>query len=103
MTAQHTPGPWARVDDSFEIRTHDGERYITTILGPHDTQDEANARLIAAAPLMLEALRDALEELETLISADQKDTLRDPITDSTTDERVVRIRAAIRAATGEDA
>ena len=52
---------------------------------------------------MLEALRDALEELETLISADQKDTLRDPITDSTTDERVVRIRAAIRAATGEDA
>jgi hypothetical protein len=54
----HTPGPWnhKQRDDHFVIRTEDLQRIaITQYVGP--TAEEANARLIAAAPEMLEALR----------------------------------------------
>ena len=69
---KHTPGPWA------QFRTVNGDRFITaegdrglielaTVYAEAEYQaklpDEANARLIAAAPEMLEALRAAQLEL----------------------------------------
>ena len=82
MSTQHTPGPWIGAGPSFgdqfpryttEITTEDeryGDGHIQICELPfhhHDEENEANARLITAAPDLLEALRrlcDALEPAE---------------------------------------
>ena len=77
MTAKHTPGPW--VADSFPYYGHPARLTPTISINPvilgqvvklpiakvHRISDEhaANARLIAAAPDLLEALKDARREL----------------------------------------
>jgi len=72
----HTPGPWTtrgKIDGSgsAQIRAEDGKIWIGGAMGSHhtpsqrvnhssfpaDTEGEANARLIAAAPELLEALK----------------------------------------------
>ena len=54
MTDKHTPGPW-RVDDNYVLCLYDGRpNNICRMLGRGD-ETEANARLIAAAPDLLEA------------------------------------------------
>jgi hypothetical protein len=73
----HMPGPWYQ-DGKF-IRNLPECDYVCEINFPHcDPEVQANARLIAAAPDMLEALR-ALAELpvgaELLIDDDTKDTV----------------------------
>jgi hypothetical protein len=75
MTTQHTPGPWIGAGPSFgdplpryttSIVTeweHEDEGYIGICELPfhhHDDENEANARLIAAAPDLLEALKEML-------------------------------------------
>ncbi len=68
MAASHTPGPW--VIPSAQptlVRTERGlavaDTYGNTILA---SEQEANARLIAAAPIMLEALKAAQAALAML-------------------------------------
>ena len=60
---KHTPGPWAIGLDSDEERTqviaHDGGHMAYVEYSPTN----ANARLIAAAPTLLEALEEAAEAL----------------------------------------
>lgn len=68
MEVKHTPGPWRAVAHSYPIADtgdYDGawlvlpngdRRPIVEIWGDDD-KDEANARLIAAAPELLKALR----------------------------------------------
>jgi len=76
MTSKHTPGPWAMDEDKYgeEIDVYplkDGPppmgrwAEICTVKD-YESQDEmrANARLIAAAPDLLEALKLACELLE---------------------------------------
>jgi hypothetical protein len=56
---KHTPGPWKYQRDSFgckEIASATGPLATTDGLADDD-EDAANARLIAAAPEMLDALR----------------------------------------------
>lgn len=60
--SEHTPGPWksgahATIPGRFAIRHESGG----VIVG--HTWDEANARLIAAAPELLEALIEANDHL----------------------------------------
>lgn len=87
--AQHTPGPW-----HFEagVEDNEGEFYVchaatvcdaTTVCNPGS---EADARLIAAAPELLEALIEAAEFIQPFNRAE---ALLD------------RIDAAIALATGE--
>ena len=74
MSAKHTPGPWAfsRSDNfgdaRFYVAQQDGAPYTPnysdvatliaeTVSGERVSIQEANARLIAAAPELLEALR----------------------------------------------
>lgn len=72
MTTQHTPGPWIGAGPSFgdqlprytteiitEYEDEDGEvRSICELpFAHHDDENEANARLIAAAPELLVALQ----------------------------------------------
>ena len=79
MTTQHTPGPWVGAGPSFGDRLpryttsimtdweHEDDGYIEICELPfhhHDDENEANARLIAAAPDLLEALKDALFHVE---------------------------------------
>lgn len=68
---QHTPGPWTVSD---ELTT---DKHFVIDLGPNvsgcilierhregfDASDEANARLIAAAPGMLDGLKQAVKQI----------------------------------------
>jgi len=58
-TTKHTPGPW-QTDCYLTVRTQQGTS-IAQALSKYTTLDEAphNARLIAAAPELLDALRKA--------------------------------------------
>ena len=69
MSAGHTPGPWFYKRSGFstvyiEARIGGGMLQEVAACGPTaqgSEQQEANARLIAAAPELLEALRDMLD------------------------------------------
>lgn len=63
--SKHTPGPWIACDNngysiwrvtSPEYRAESASRTIAEVVGD-SAETEANARLIAAAPEMYEALR----------------------------------------------
>ncbi len=60
---KHTPGPWEVSKDYSQLRVNgaDGEAvaYTETCVGLE--RDQANARLIAAAPDLLDALEELLE------------------------------------------
>lgn len=62
MTAQHTPGPWTQgtSENGVECVWLDGHTESVRGMGDNgtwiDCNTEANARLIAAAPDLLEAL-----------------------------------------------
>jgi hypothetical protein len=60
MSAKHTPGPWHAVDDNF-VEAENGATVIDQINDDlselSDEEISANARLIAAAPDLLAALR----------------------------------------------
>ena len=96
----HTPGPWLAMPEECDrpyirIRgTKIGKRHkIANVLTPiydgvHEREAEqtrANAQLIAAAPELLEALKDVMERL-----VDRNET----------DEAAVSARAAIAKAKG---
>ena len=99
MTTQHTPGPWER-DGEYVQQAGQTEVGICSVLNMdeggnkgwyHGPVTQANARLIAAAPELLEALepfvkRSCSDETITLVL-------------KTAD--VARARAAIAKAKGE--
>lgn len=74
MTAKHTPGPWVvrTIDQSLAtVETQDGEYIICTAAQlrwddwkTEHAERKANARLIAAAPELLEAAKLVLEWYE---------------------------------------
>jgi hypothetical protein len=92
---KHTPGPWrintairAGEFDVKDANSSGGHAPIAKVRGDKRrtaNQALANARLIAAAPDLLEALKDMLPELESI----------GPL------EKFERARAAIAKATGE--
>lgn len=75
MSAKHTPGPWIAIR-SIPVEGYDGwylkaqpnhtMRGFTQEIGWVNGGDEntANARLIAAAPEMLEALKHARDQIQ---------------------------------------
>lgn len=76
MKTQHTPGPWQLNADNrivFVPTNGFGNDNIAFINPEGKAPDlmEANARLIAAAPDLLEALKLAKEELTFLFAQDQ--------------------------------
>lgn len=68
MRAQHTPGPWKfgfeSVDPEWAIVTH-GQGLVVANVNS-DMRQEANARLISAAPELLEALVTLVQEVTVL-------------------------------------
>jgi hypothetical protein len=69
MKTTHTPGPWevASSDVTVIVSQRPNEPYKVTVAETmgYKIEREANARLIAAAPDLLEALHDLLERVQT--------------------------------------
>jgi hypothetical protein len=97
MTTKHTPGPWliservktARLDNALMVRPADHHNYeygATAIIAT----SEADARLVAAAPELLAALRAMLA------------CCYDIERDIETEDAVEAARAAIAKATGKE-
>ena len=58
--AKHTPGPWKMKKDRFSQSVWAGNDRIAEMMGWGKQRRRANARLIAAAPALLEALRECV-------------------------------------------
>ena len=69
-TTNHTPGPW--IIDRGQIRDTDGNSLASVPYSLGGTQDCANARLIAAAPDMFDALQGVVDYLETFVCHDEQ-------------------------------
>lgn len=113
MSAQHTPGPWVSSKFGFQVLTGDSWSTVCTLKGDARWEDgrgdyapeyewqrqEANARLIAAAPDLLEALKAMMPRNMGIPPASIPDTHLLPV-DMTFGE-LRRALAAISLATGE--
>jgi hypothetical protein len=110
----HTPGPWRALEHG-RIADRNGRLVAKVHLlgllmdgesdGEHESLREANARLIAAAPALLEALERAEELLENLAEGWSVDGHKAILALYRKDARPLadKARAAIRAAKGETA
>lgn len=95
--AKHTPGPWAWTDDS-RVDTADGLYTVATAnaeetytCDPDLATAYANARLIAAAPELLEVLQECCRTLNTIAQRS-----------GTNPSALISARAAIAQATGQE-
>ena len=97
MTSKHTPGPWwiGIETDKGEVEVVSDDRpYICMVLpGAIDGLTLANARLIAAAPELLEALTNVLDALGAL-------TKRHELLNFMDEEDAEQVWTAIAKATG---
>jgi hypothetical protein len=87
MDSKHTPGPW-EFDESFPagafVTATSGEIVADTFFVAGDTDiSTANARLIAAAPELLERLEELLEYNEILRGSAVYKRAQDAITKAT--------------------
>lgn len=76
MAANHTPGPWHQADAHGRIATGtciqaDGDNYlVASCTGYYGREGAvANARLMAAAPERLDALKASRQEIRALVAA----------------------------------
>jgi hypothetical protein len=100
MTTKHTPGPWHLQPIGRELYVEaDGPAFICDMQkdclleGMDDSAIMPNARLIASAPELLEALQDCLPWVsDYFCSLDDADQAK---------EAMAKARAAIAKATGE--
>lgn len=104
MRTKHTPGPW---DVEYENADYNGGGqwynagpakvwFPYNVKKQEEDEAKANAYLIAAAPELLEVLRDALDSLDYV-----ERTLPGLSGYGVRQERIQKARAAIAKATGE--
>jgi hypothetical protein len=97
MSAQHTPGPWASNSaDSFELGVYGSGYRIAKMTGGEINRDVANARLMAAAPDLLETLSKTLKRIEEALAYGYLPAG----TEQELETQAAEIRAAIAKATG---
>ena len=112
MEAKHTPGPWTTddIDQSDFYRCVIGENKIVCrvrlkgFMGNNLEHAEANARLIAAAPELYDALRELLTDMVIAQGNMRKAAKRDPAWEGCAEiiqPRVDAARAAIAKAEGK--
>lgn len=92
MSTKHTPGPWMIAGKTVYALNEDGyNRFSALVQDAHTKESElvANARLIAAAPELLEALQMLTDHVNRYIYGDD-------------DVLVSNARYAIRKALGEE-
>ena len=70
--SKHTPGPWSYIGNGDVVAKSNkycgGEKDIASVFLTVNDEDEANARLIAAAPDLLEALKACADWLDWLVT-----------------------------------
>jgi hypothetical protein len=101
VTVRHTPGPWAIDTMSLDVFTKgDGSRRLIATIPTKGLPDTnyANARLIAAAPELLELAQLIIKEWEKPTDGIQKGELIARLS-----QYSIEARALIRKATGEGA
>lgn len=83
MSARHTPGPWAcsvrHIDggwNEYDIHQRGGSEPIARFEAHKDTEAEANASLMAAAPELLAALLAIIDSLDQPV---QRSGFSDPM------------------------
>ncbi len=94
--AKHTPGPWYAIGPDV-YKDLFGKQYPVAACDDWSDDTEHNARLIAAAPELLDALRDAMQAVEVFHGPIAWEVFRDH------SPEMKRWRAAIAKATGEAA
>jgi endonuclease III len=95
---KHTPGPWNYDRSGYSLYVNSGRELVTALSmdGKRLETSEANARLIAAAPDLLDVAKEANAELERLNDPRGFVSMRQ--------ERIMeKARAAIAKATGGEA
>lgn len=100
--SEHTPGPWEierGADEFLSYGCHVGPAVLLFARHPMGARCEADARLIAAAPDLLEALKD-IEEYGVRRRESHGDTLEKRLMDTVEDIKEMA-RAAIAKATGD--
>jgi hypothetical protein len=113
MSAKHTPGPWLKADSNFVYALHEHKgRLVNRFSAAIDhyqtqggTADEgaANARLIAAAPDLLEAATYQLDLNQWIESSDSESPFFEETLRLRLNTANDYMKAAIAKATGEDA
>lgn len=102
--AKHTPGPWflsGSMTKYVEARIGNGFLQEVASVGPtvadagYGDQQMANARLIAAAPELLEALQELLIDMKIAQTNMQSAAKRDPAWEGCADAIQPRVDAAI--------
>ncbi|MCP1765031.1 hypothetical protein [Bradyrhizobium japonicum] len=98
MEAKHTPGPWTvhhsmRDCVTFEGRHGTENLFLENLDGYYACQSEADARLIAAAPDLVEALQE-YDDAFTEFNAEDKDSR------TRMRQAVIKARTAIAKAKG---
>lgn len=64
MQTKHTPAPWISQETQKGYKIVDGFGFTISVVEVGKYDKETNAKLIAAAPEMLETLIKALEQLD---------------------------------------
>lgn len=76
MSTKHTPGPWYAIEYAgmWDIQSVDEYSQDNNLLDmENDDRAEANAKLIAAAPELLEALVNVFEHAKLIINDNHVD------------------------------
>ena len=94
IASKHTPGPWTQDSLGGTTVWASGKRAVAQCTGFERSENVANARLIAAAPELLDALRELVAE------HDERNAGRDPARDGHSPDTggVVLARAALAKA-----
>jgi hypothetical protein len=99
MSTKHTPGPWTTNGDWIKQPGIDGFS-IAHLIGHKEKQ--ANARLIASAPELLETLRHASGVLNEVISTHRAKLDPKYLTPKEVSDCLIEIGKAIAKAEGGD-
>lgn len=102
--SKHTPGPWKKYDSAFPqfFVTTDGKDICK--VSSEDVsmlEAEANARLIAAAPDLIEALEKMVEYAHQYSGRERSQSAAMEIVETPISDDVAAARAAIAKARGE--
>lgn len=104
VEAAHTPGPWEWNEANTRLSRSYPESFASVnVLVVHDARfkpSDADARLICAAPDLLEEAQQALDLITSFQGSFDDGGSEGAFTERLLAERVVKLRAAIAKATG---
>ena len=86
--SKHTPGPWCAVEDTI-FKDYGDKAYPVASVESWGEDTDHNARLIAAAPDLLEALKELVKSTAPICDGSYGDEM---------DNAFLRARAAIKKA-----